>query len=96
MSTKHTAGPWDIVVEYEGDSTYPGRFKVDGGKILTFGRDGEEGIYAHNAADVALIAAAPDLLEACEAVAATTWSCNTAEKIGAQVRAAIKKARGET
>lgn len=42
-----------------------------------------------------LIAAAPDLLEACEAVAATTWSRNTATIIGEQVRAAIAKAKGE-
>jgi hypothetical protein len=43
-----------------------------------------------------LIAAAPDLLAACEAVAATTWSRNTATIIGEQVRAAIAKAKGAT
>lgn len=47
-------------------------------------------------ADARLIAAAPDLLAACEAVAATTWSKNTATIIGEQVRAAIAKAKGET
>jgi hypothetical protein len=46
--------------------------------------------------DARLIAAAPDLLAACEAVAATTWSRNTATIIGEQVRAAIAKAKGET
>lgn len=51
------------------------------------------GLRAENAR---LIAAAPDLLAACEAVAATTWSKNTATIIGEQVRAAIAKAKGET
>jgi hypothetical protein len=46
-------------------------------------------------ADANLIAAAPDLLAACEAVAATTWSRNTATIIGEQVRAAIAKAKGQ-
>lgn len=92
---KHTPAPWDISVASEVGSTWPARFLVDGGNILTFGSDGEEGIYANNPADVALIAAAPDLLAACRGALAAF------EDLGIDathpvhlLRAAIKKARG--
>ena len=81
-TTKHTPGPW--VVGNVGEV-------VAGGITLADVYGDEE----QADADAYLIAAAPDLLAACEAVAATTWSKNTATIIGERVRAAIAKAKGE-
>ena len=101
--SKHTPGPWTVenasgVMLWIGAMRVPDEARYGLHTIIT-GIDIEDltpEACAIKEANAHLIAAAPDLLEACEAVAATTWSRNTAEKIGAQVRAAIKKARGET
>jgi hypothetical protein len=82
------------------DETTRGAWHVDDdGCVRT--RDGRDVVVAFDHrviatdADLRAIAAVPDLLAACEAVAATTWSKNTATIIGEQVRAAIAKAKGE-
>lgn len=44
---------WDVSLgKFHDDLTWPGNFDVNGGVILSFGMDGEEGIYANNAVDV--------------------------------------------
>lgn len=59
---------WDIKLgKFHESADWPANFDVDGGKILSFGMDGEEGIYADNAVDVLLIASAPtDLALLCD------------------------------
>jgi hypothetical protein len=90
MTTKPTPGPWRV--EPDGSIVGP-----DGCDVIASHADYLGGHYlAATEEDRRLIAAAPDLLAACEAVAATTWSKNTATIIGEQVRAAIAKAKGET
>lgn len=81
MTTNYTPGPW--------------HYHRHGGANL-YADDGTEIGHINQVDNGLLIAAAPDLLAACEAVAATTWSRNTATIIGEQVRAAIAKAKGET
>lgn len=108
MSSKHTPGPWaweawgnDKSVKHtlaappssrrDGPSEH---FPSLGARVLSI----EDPI--ENPADVALIAAAPDLLEACEA--ALLWlgdgipvSSYPGDVVRCRMRTAIKKARGE-
>lgn len=102
MTTKHTPGPW--VVQNASERTlWVGALRVPdderyGLHTIITGIDIEDltpEARAKKEANARLIAAAPDLLAACEAVAATTWSRNTATIIGEQVRAAIAKAKGK-
>jgi len=51
-------GKWDVE---EVGATWPARYAVHGCSPLTFGFDGEEGIYVDNPADARLIADAPRL-----------------------------------
>lgn len=88
MTTKHTPGPWAVSDVGEVVVCATGRTLCD---VYSSPADDD----AQADADARLIAAAPDLLAACEAVAATTWSRNTATIIGEQVRAAIAKAKGK-
>ena len=66
--SKHTPGPWhiEVVDDHGAGHSWPARYSVECGGVLSFGWDGEEGIYADNAADVALMNAAPDLRNAVE------------------------------
>ena len=89
MSTRHTPGPWAVADVGEVVVCATGRTLCDVYSSPTTGDEQAD-------ADARLIAAAPELLAACEAVAATTWSRNTATIIGEQVRAAIAKAKVET
>jgi hypothetical protein len=91
MTTKHTPGPWFT-------EAVNGRWCVWDDAGIACICDVHAGVEPDpsGAEHAHLIAAAPDLLAACEAVAATTWSKNTATIIGEQVRAAIAKAKGET
>lgn len=59
----HTPEPWEyeLIPAIKGS---PGRFQLQENNILTFGWDGEEGIYADNPADVELMFAGPKLLAA--------------------------------
>lgn len=93
IKNKHTPGPWDI--ESNGPTSGPGEFIVDGGRILTFGMDGEEGIYAHNEADIPLMNAAPDLLALLEELIDIEGPQPGDVAWFNKVTTAIKKARGE-
>lgn len=108
MSSKHTPGPWaweawgnDKSVKHtlaappssrrDGPSEY---FPSLGARVLSV----EDPI--ENPADVTLIAAAPDLLEACEAAigwfgAGFDLPTDPGDIVRSRMRAAIKKARGE-
>lgn len=92
---KHTPSPWDI--ESNGPTSIGSKplIIVDGGKVLTFGMDGEEGIYAHNEADIPLMNAAPDLLALLEELIAIEGPQPGNVAWFHKVTAAIKKARGE-
>jgi hypothetical protein len=87
MTTKHTPGPWHYA-ECQMGAPFIDTEAIGDLFASVLPLDEER-------ANVRLMAAAPDLLEACEAVAATTWSKNTATIIGERVRAAIAKAKGE-
>lgn len=89
---KHTPGPW--VAEPHGNTTalYSGRDNFHHGLRLLNLDDGD----ANFAANVALISAAPDLLEACEAFEEYYAHGNLEQFQGLreQIRAAITKAKG--
>ena len=95
--TKHTPGPWEVRTDGE-------LFAICGPAkwIVTVDVDEEGNIalqdgtseYEVNQANARLIAAAPELLAACEAVLCDGDCYNDA--IMEEVRAAIAKAKGET
>lgn len=100
MSTKHTQGPWhwdaDLYAVVEGVQRWRYRVTALGRTIMqTYYTDKQRG---QAEADTRLAAAAPDLLEALEAVVAwmdepcTKDSVNPLDKASA----AIRKATGET
>ncbi len=87
---KHTPGPWNWdgdVTDYDHDQEAP--WLISGTDSILTGE-----IEATNRADVALIAAAPDLLEALELIEKET--CSIPLTIWAVRNAAISKARGRT
>ena len=98
MTVKHTPAPWRVSrADRDGAGVHAVACIAWCGVSSNYGQTPEttQHIDADEcAANARLIAAAPELLAACEAVAATTWSRNTATLIGEQVRAAIEKARG--
>jgi hypothetical protein len=83
--SKHTPGPW-LAREPNG----PGMGWRVGPAWL-----GEAPWSDETRADAQLIAAAPDMLAALEAVAETTWDGTTAKMLREQVLAAIAKAKGQ-
>ncbi len=89
----HTPGPWEQGHRHDGDSrsVWYHRAGPNGGTWFRLANcKGDEA-----EANAALISAAPDLLEACEALAAyfgATWAGAPEER--AKLRAAIAKARG--
>ena len=96
--TKHTAGPWEVLEMAIERAEYPFEFKIigpDGGiaTVENYRFNGEE--YAANRANAHLIAAAPDLLEACEAFPGFTNDATVGDAWLAKLRAAIAKAKGE-
>lgn len=65
---KHTPGPWRWEHEWKEDQYSPmddGCMGILEPGVLYYGMDGSESIYCPNEADARLIAAAPELLEAC-------------------------------
>lgn len=87
MTAQHTPGPWQYHVTVDGDAIVAGGGKVRVAEALVC----DVG-YEDERANARLIAAAPDLLAACEAM------IGTAKKAGMNVsafRAAIAKAKGE-
>lgn len=89
---KHTPGKWNLWTFVSGDWQV---FSDDGGVIAarssSYGRDGDE-MHANGR----LVAAAPDLLEACKA--ALAWRALDGDGISDPTRlaliAAVKKAEG--
>ncbi len=94
----HTPGPWKIVT-VDGQNTG----SIFSGKIRVCAKVGEDVKLQKTAdADIALIAAAPELLEALQEVVnsnpvlvATNPNCLRYVAAIEKARAAIKKARGE-
>lgn len=90
MTTKHTPGPWHVD---DDDGTI---LSEDGSEVFASHCSGDWHYIAALPADRRLIAAAPDLLAACEAAlqamdaidVGTSW-------ISDALRAAIAKAKGE-
>jgi hypothetical protein len=94
----HTKGPWRAVNGGFGWDGGPIRFTIQKGCILLADWVmSESGTGKENEANAHMIAASPDLLEACEFVDGELAACgfNPAEIIRATLRAAIVKAKGE-
>lgn len=103
-SIAHTRGPW-VAVEWSGGWTvYGGRLAATAG--VEVARVEPNGEFARHDADARLIAAAPDLLAACERVidalkdhvliASSPDGAQTqGREICSLLNAAIKKARGQ-
>lgn len=90
MSAKHTRGPWEVRENSDSDV-----FIMAGDDLIA---EVEGNWPEPSRANGRLIAAAPDLLEACEAVLSDTTAEGSPEKFladRARCRAAIAKARGE-
>ena len=92
MKVKHTPGPWDVEHETEIIAAEGQRIAEADTRSINF-VDGEANANAH------LIAAAPDLLAACEAAKAIIdCICEEGEAdlcVRCVLRAAIAKARGD-
>ncbi len=102
MSTKHTPGPWEVM-----DSFYPSIKEVFGASFkiscVMWATDLTEEDYQKRRADLRLIAAAPELLEAVKALIEGYENTEHTGLMDMQVcgsdiikaRAAIAKATGE-
>ena len=88
--SKHTPGPWIALRERTAGTFFNSYAIMQRDEIIAHTTTD---IGAKTEADARLIAAAPDLLAACEALVAG-WEHNLTEPM-ALVRAAIAKARGE-
>lgn len=97
---KHTPGPWKMV-PYETRKGFTIEWQIDGPGWTDLARvhDMEDecgrGFELDGAANARLIAAAPKLLEACEAI--SQWfegATGTAKRDADKVIAAVKEARG--
>lgn len=86
MTAQHTQGPW-LISEEQGDN-YVISSASNELEICTVWED-------PNKADARLIAAAPDLLEACIYLAEGIEACGLTGVYLDQARAAIAKATGE-
>jgi hypothetical protein len=98
MTTKHTSGPWAVV-----DGYYPSFKEVTGPSFkvsaVMWATDLTEDDYQKRNADLHLIAAAPDLLEAlieCEYIINHCLFGCDAENVTAKARFAISKATGQS
>jgi hypothetical protein len=88
MSETHTPGPWRAIKNRNRGFQIGG--KVD--RPAYFAKVADVRVSEHTTADAHLIAAAPDLLEACEEALATLYDQNS--ELGKKIRAAISKAKG--
>lgn len=110
MTTKkHTPGPWELVVDLPDSRYRSTRVVADGyGFSAPYRLKPGSGRDPQQEADNALIAAAPDLLAACEAAAlvmtctdrlghmAPRRGCNCSRcRVALGLRAAIAKAKGD-
>lgn len=99
--SEHTPGPWTFHLPHSSDYWAPAFIKVSGSIVAeAFSRNG----FQERDANARLIAASPQLLEACEAMLAQFehWLPQlTSEERGVEIepvrmaRSAISKARGE-
>jgi len=92
---KFTPGPWEVV-DHE---CYPGIIVVKGPAspitIVTSATDIDPAGHVRRVSDARLIAAAPDLLEALEAIIASECRQPDVGCAWTKARAAIARARGE-
>ena len=86
-NTQHTPGPWHVDINGEGAITAP-----DGALIARLHNASRDDLREANAR---LIAAAPDLLAALQAVADYWAGGDVPAEIDAAMRAAIAKATGQ-
>ena len=98
--SKHTPGPWEYLTEttYAGDYPYSVGHKVKmGNELLTVSSHayGADEFFEKAAANARLIAAAPELYEACKEFV-RKCECGEARshRIYAQMKAALAKAEG--
>ena len=95
----HTPGPWMVTDDGLGVCVATGNYKTEGTDDWTIA-DCQHG-WCQCEANARLIAAAPELLEACEAVLPTieslVFNCKNPSEVELldQVQQAIKKAKGE-
>ena len=94
MENKHTALPWRIETDYRVESLYdPTYLKIKGSHLIAKLRlHGDKELDDEQQANAHLIAAAPELLEACEKIV-NNWG-NLHPKDRQQLRRAISKAKG--
>lgn len=87
--SKHTPGPWKIVDAWN-------YYMVEGqNDEEIIWQDGPYQTPTINKANACLIAAAPDLLEALEAIVGDSSIQRVSDELHAKARAAIAKAQGE-
>lgn len=82
--SNHTPGPWS----HDGD----GEILAQDNVIVVYSHGGQRAVQTDE--DANLISAAPDLLEALEAMIAMCWDADSENEV-ILARAAIAKARGE-
>ncbi len=92
MTTSHTPGPWKVFDAMVDGETY-GIDGADGTAVVYYGfRDTEDGI--RKKADAFLIAAAPELLQALEAIVNDPYVAALGS-LGMRAKRVIAKALGE-
>ena len=101
MTTKHTPGPWRIgtLASYDGYTGQPFRnvwAGTDDAATVVARAIRSEGAMSNDVdADACLISAAPDLLEALQAIIGDGVHCDVVPHLHRKARAAIAKATGE-
>jgi hypothetical protein len=95
MTTQHTPGPWAVI-----DGYYPSFKEISGPSFkisaVMCATDLTEDDYQKRDADLCLIAAAPDLLEALKNLLESHYNGNVIKADCIEAEAAIKKATGKT
>lgn len=96
-TTKHTAGPWKVDRLWLSTGSRPSDFRINGAGGPVCSHEFHPDSYAEAEANARLIAAAPELLEACQAVldlAADEWAISERfPTAGAALRSVIGKAK---
>lgn len=94
--TKHTPGPWKYSAYFSGYDSFHRDFSLNAGDVEIIGGCGCCGSPTISSeADARLIAAAPELLEALEALQPYVLHLPDGAPIKETIRAAIAKAKGE-
>lgn len=93
-TSKHTPGPWEVI-----DSFSPSVKEIKGPSFTIaatmWATDLTEKDYQNRRADLHLIAAAPDLLEALKSIVGDSSIQRVSDDLHKKARAAIAKAKGE-